>query len=303
MIEVSTTVLKQLLLAFVVVLILYIITLIVLSIDSLIVFPSFSVKQREETIIRTGNATSAQLASTRMNTIFPYKKNFVKIPQSVQGTKGTQFTYQFWLKVNETDTQYYQNLVLLLKGDDKKYKLGYYKQDGRLARTEPAKHMIKCPLIKFVDSYKHMAVEFNTNNHPDVVIDINFSANSEEDKRKNILSMLPLDWFMLTFVFEENFSIQEGTENGIKFSFYINDIPAQINSASTMPILRNNVLKQNDGDLYILPGFDSAVNVLSMSDIRYFNYAKTDLEIKADFQRRAKTLTEGASAHNLFTAI
>lgn len=306
MIEVGGPVFLQIFLALVVVIIIYIITLVVLSIDSLVTFPSFSVKRREETVIRTGNATSAQLANSRFNTVFPFKKNFVRIPHSVQGTTGTQFTYQFWMKVTDSSSSAFRDLVLLLKGDNAKYKLGYYNRDGSRVQEieEPtAKHMIKAPLVKFKDGYKNMSVEFNTNNHPDVALDINFDRMDEDSRRKNPLAMLALDWVMLTFVFEENYSVFEGAENGIRFTFYVNDIPVQTNTASTNPILRNNFLKQNDGDLFLLPGFDGSSNILEMSDIKYFNYARSDLEVKADFQKRAKTLTEGAVTPNLFTAV
>lgn len=296
----------QIFLALVVILVIYIVTLVVLSIDSLVTFPSFSVKRREESVIHTGNANSAQLAKTRFNTVFPFKKNFVRIPQSVNGTTGTQFTYQFWVKVNDSGSSAFRDLVLLLKGDNALYKLGYYKRDGKRVNEieEPgAKYMIKAPLIKFKDSYKNMSVEFNTNNHPDVAIDINLDKVDEDSRRKNPLALLPLDWTMLTFVFEENYSVQEGSENGIRFTFYVNDVPIQTNTASTNPILRNNFLKQNDGDLFLLPNFTGASNILEMSDIKYFNYARTDLEVKGDFQKRVNTLTDGANRPNLFTSI
>jgi hypothetical protein len=297
----------QILLAFLVVLILYVITLIVLSVDALLIVPSYKVKQREESVIRTGNASSAVLAKTRFNTIFPFAKgNYVKIPQSVNGSTGAQFTYQFWLKVNDTNDDNFKDLVLLLKGDDKKYKTGFYEMGGEMNliqdSQESPKYMIKCPLIKFKDSYKNMVVEFNTNKHPDVQIEINMDKKDDDMRRKNLLSLLPLDWFLMTFVFEENYSQTEGTENGIRFTFYINDIPFQSNSGSTDLILRNNFIKQNDGDLFILPNHDTKNDILTMSDIKYFNYAKTDSDVRYDFEKRAKTFADSEKSQKLFTS-
>ena len=197
----------QFLLAFLIVLILYIITLIVLSVDALVVVPSYKVKPREQILIKTGNNSSALLAKSRFNTIFPFTKgNFARIPRSVNGSTGAQFTYQFWMKINDTKDSSFKDLVLLLKGDDRKYKIGYYNPGGDMAllaeRTEGPKHMIKCPLIKFKDSYKNMVVEMNTNKHPDVQIEIDLEKSDRETQRKNLLSFLPLDWFLMTFVFE-----------------------------------------------------------------------------------------------------
>lgn len=297
----------QLIFAFLVVLILYIITLIVLSVDALVVVPSYKVKPREEVVIKTGNNSSALLAKTRFNTIFPFiKGNFAKIPPSVNGSTGTQFTYQFWMKINDPKEQNFKDLVLLLKGDDRKYKLGYYKTSGDMSLipeiTEGPKYMIKCPLIKFKDSFKNMVVEFNTNNHPDVQIEVNMLKSDSEAQRKNLLAFLPLDWFMFTFVFEENYSQIEGTENGIKFTFYINDIPYQSNSGSTDEILRNNFIKQNDGDLFILPNHDSKTDILTMSDIKYYNYAKTDAEVRQDFENRSKSFIDSERSQSIFTS-
>jgi hypothetical protein len=103
-------------------------------------------------------------------------------------------------------------------------------------------------------------------------------------------------------VFEENYSQTEGTENGIRFTFYINDIPFQSNSGSTDLILRNNFIKQNDGDLFILPNHDTKNDILTMSDIKYFNYAKTDSDVRYDFEKRAKTFADSEKSQKLFTS-
>jgi hypothetical protein len=296
----------QLLLGFLVLFILYIATLVILSIDSLVVYPSFIVKQREEAVIVSKPLNSAVLAKSKYNTIFPFKKDFVKIPQSVNGTTGSQFTYQFWMKVNNNEQNNFKDLVLLLKGDTKKYKVGYYDMESKRLmedKTEPSDYMIKSPLIKFKDSYKNMVVEFNTNNHPNVKINIDLDKGDDETRRKNLLSLLPLDWFMFTFVFEENYSMTEGSENGIRFTFYMNDIPVQINSGSTDVQLRNNFLKQNDGDLFILPNFESKIDILSLSNVKYFNYAKSDTDVRADFQRRSTDLGQQIRSQNLYTSI
>ncbi len=297
----------QFLLAFIIILILYVVTLILLSVDALVSVPSYKVKPREQVYIKTGNNSSALLAKSRFNTIFPYVKgNFARIPRSVNGSTGSQFTYQFWMKINDPKESNFRDLVLLLKGDNKKYKIGYYNPGGDMKlltdRTEGPKYMIKCPLIKFKNSYKNLVVEFNTNKHPDVQIPIDL-GNDKETQRKNLLSFLPLDWFLMTFVFEENYSSTEGTENGIRFTFYINDIPYHSASGSTSPILRNNFLKQNDGDLFILPNHDSKTDILTMGDIKYFNYAKTDAEVRQDFENRSKSFVDSEKSQSIFTSI
>lgn len=302
----------QIFLALIVILILYMITLTMLSADAIVSVPTYKVKPREETIIVPNNAmTAGVLANTRFNTVFPYVKGkgkagtgaFARTPESVNGTTGTQFTYQFWMKVNDVNGDF-KDKIIILKGENKKYKLDFYDPVSLKLIPEKSKkpnYMIKSPLIRFNKSYKNLVVEFNTNNHPDVKIEIDMDSKNEEDNRRNLMSLLPLDWFLFTFVFEENFSVQEGAENGIKFTFYVNDIPVQLNSGSTDEILRNNFIKPNDGDLFVLPGFTSS-EALELRNMRYFNYARSDNEIRSDFETGARSMSDSERTQGVFTS-
>lgn len=302
----------QVFLAIIVVIIIYILTLNVLSTDALIAVPTYKVKPREEVVIVANKPmTSGALANSRFNTVFPYTKGkgkagtgaFARTPQSVNGTTGNQFTYQFWMKVNDVNADF-KDQVIMLKGENKLYRIGYYdtKTLKHLPdRTEGPKHMIKCPLIKFKDNYKNLVVEFNTNNHPDVQVEINMDSTNDDVKRRNLLSLLPLDWFLFTFVFEENYAITEGAENGIRFTFYVNDIPVQTNNGNTDDILRNNLLKLNDGDLFILPGF-SASEALEIKNLKYFNYARSDGEVRSDFESGARSMSDSERSQRVYTA-
>jgi hypothetical protein len=295
----------QVLLSFLVLLILYITTLVVMRIDSLVIEPTFKVKQREETNITNQQMTSASLSKSKFNTVFPFKNDYLKIANSVNGTTGTQFTYQFWMKVNKTNEKAFQDLVILLKGDNRKYGANFY--DPQTLKLIPylrqdADYFIKCPLIKFTDSYKNLAVEFNTTKHPNVTIPISLDGIDPKQERKNLLTLLPLEWFLFTFVFEENYSVKDGIENGIRFTFYLNDLPIAISTGSTDLMLLDNSLRLNDGDLYLFPNYQSDDNLLTMDGMKYYNYAKTDSDVKSDFNRGRKNYNVG-SAQSLYSSI
>lgn len=297
----------QILVAFLILLVLYFMTLFILQIDALVVYPTFIVKQREETTIFDKKLNSAELAKMNFNTIFPFKKNYKKITQSVGGMSGRQFTYQYWMKVNSTVQSDFQNLVILLKGDTNKFGASYY-DINKLTKinflTEKPDYMIKAPLIRFTDGYRNLQVELNTTNHPNVKIPINLDGIDEDSKRKNLLSLLPTDWFMFTFVFEENYSVQDGTENGIRFTFYINDLPIQTTTGSTHPMLHNNALVMNDGELTVLPNFVENKNILSLANLKYYNYAKTEIDVRGDFNKSAKAFGGTVSSNQyLYTSI
>lgn len=292
----------QILVAFVILLVLYLMTLFILQTDALVVYPTFIVKQKEQTTIVGEQLNSAQLAKMNFNTIFPFHKNYKKIAQSVGGRTGRQFSYQYWMKVNSTDQNDFKDLVILLKGDTNKYGISYYDPNTLKkinSLTEKPDYMIKCPLIKFTDGYKNLQVELNTAKHPNVVIPIKLDGLNEDSKRRNLLSLLPTDWFMFTFVFEENYSVMDGTENGIRFTFYINDLPLQTTTGSTNPMLFNNALVTNDGELTILPNFLENKNILSIANLKHFNYAKSESDVRSDFVKMSSKFG-GAVSNNQY---
>lgn len=275
----------QIVLAFVIIVILYIVTLVVLNIDTIVVKDSSKVKPQETTDIMRGYAPISYVGNKAYNTYNSYADNYRKIPRSLNTMGGAQFTYQFWIKIDDANDNLFKDLVVLLKGDDRKYKIGLYDANTR-TRTEvlPDDYAIACPLIKFVDSYKHLRVQLNTAKNPITNIDINMNPTSGSFARRNALSLLPLNWYLLTFTFEDNFSVMSSTENGINFRFWLNDFPYQENTASDTPILRYNTIKQNDGDLFLFPSPPENGNFLRVGNIRYYSWALNDDEIRAVYQ-------------------
>lgn len=271
----------QIILAIVIIIILYVITLVILNIDSLVSNRNIVVKPKEETQIIDGWADSTSLYNLNYNTINPFASNFRKIGKSINFRGGAQFTYQFWMKLEDTNPAYFENQVILLKGDNRKYRIGLYDmQEGsstlnRKVNELGPDYMIKCPLIKFGKSYNEIIVEMNTNNVVSYQTSMNVNTTDDPGSKRNILSLLPLNWYLLSFVFEDDFSISESTENGIKITIYINDFPYHVQTAAADPIyLRNNVLKQNEGNLHILPTTSvTRANFIKLANIKYFNYA------------------------------
>lgn len=283
----------QITVAIIVLLILYIITLAVLNVDSLVNRPSLELKQKEITTLVDGYATPAYYKDLHYNTINPFVRNYKRIARSANESTGASFTYQFWLKLDEPNNDILKNLVLLLKGDINKYNVGYYRNSDQsignannfmLIKKLPADYYIACPMISFGDTYKELVVRFNTINDINKEIRISMDSEKEPSARKNLLSLLPINWTLLTFVFQDNFSFTENSENGIKFDLYINDTAYWPETSSVHPnILGNDALYQNDGDIYFLPNMPSTSEFLKMGHIRYYNYAVTSAQVKTTF--------------------
>ena len=275
----------QIVLALVIIIILYIVTLVVLNIDAIVVKNSAKVKPHETTMIVSGFAPVSYLGYKSYNTYNSFADSFKKIGKSINTTGGSQFSYQFWMKIDDANDKLFKDLIILLKGDKRKYKIGLYDPVNRQRQlTTPPNYVIACPLIKFNDSYRSLTVQLGTANSPVTEIVINMNPNDPGEGRKNLLSLLPLNWYLFTFVFEDNFSYVSGNENGINFKFWVNDIPYQENTASDNPELRNNTLKQNDGDLFLLPNPPESGNFMKLGNIKYCNYALEGDEIKRTYQ-------------------
>lgn len=285
----------QIIFGIAIVILIYIMTLVILNIDSLTASKDIKVTPRDTTIIVDGYGTASYLANKSYNTINPFVDDFKKIGRSINTYGGAQFTYQMWIKMEDSNNNNYADQVLLLKGDNSKYKVGYYDlKSRRLINNDIVNdYMIKCPLIKFGSSYKELIVEFNTNRNINYQTSIKMNPESDPISKRNALSLLPLNWYLFTFIFEDNFSTIDTMENGIKFSFFLNDFPYHVVTATTDPILRGNFLKQNEGNIYILPGMLNANDFIKMGNIKYYNYALSQSEI-------AQHYANGPPKHSAF---
>jgi hypothetical protein len=286
----------QVILGLVVIIILYIVTLVVLNIDSLVVSASQTVKPKEMTKITDGYASLSNLNNKNFNTISPYASAFRKIGRSMNTMGGAQFTYQFWLRIDDANDDLFKDLVILLKGDKRKYNVGYYKELSQQAKTpaisyqldatktQKSVYAIAAPLIKFKDSYRSFRIQMNTTNDPLVNIDIDVNQKAGPG-RQNLLSLLAIkNWFLMTFVFMDSFSIPKSSEDGIRFIFYINDIPYVEHTPGSMPQLKGNQLKQNDGDLFVFPNTSQSGEFLKIGNINYYNYAQTPKQVRKTFE-------------------
>jgi hypothetical protein len=266
----------------VIVLVLYMITLLILNTDSLVVMLNNKVKQNEKIPIITGKTSIMKISGRTYNTVNPFAANFKKLGRSINDNGGAQFSYQFWMQITDTDAANFKDLVILSRGDINQYKKGLYDEKTKnLSQGQEPDYLIKCPLIKFGDSYNNMIIEFNTSKDPSTKMEVKMDNKT----RKNLLSLSPLSWYLITYVLEDNFSYVSTSENGVKVTLYINDFPYQSVSASTNPLLKNNYLRQNDGDLYLFPNISQSKDFMQVADISYYNYALSQKHISSIFEK------------------
>jgi len=310
----------QVLVALIVLLVIYIITLVVLNTDRIVTGVDVTVRQEERIKVFDGYANVSTMLNKEFNAVNQFADNFIKIPRSLNKPGGAQFTYQFWIKIVNADDSKYINFPILLKGDKNKYKIGQYplpdpdsattSTSMNLIKTYPEDTYIRCPLIKFGANWRNLIVQFNTFNSPLTEINIQMNPDAGTGARRNILSLLPINWYLMTFTFNDNYSPVTSSENGIKFQFYLNDVLYQSNSASTDMSLRNNYIKQNDGNLYLVPTpVVTDGDFMQVGNLTYYNYVPTVDQIRkvyqagppthmAEFTRERKIKPPMLSAYN-----
>jgi hypothetical protein len=276
----------------VIVFILYVVTLLVLNTDALVIDTDAKVKQKESTTIVKGKASAIKLSKREYNTINPHSESFKKLARSINRYGGAQFTYQFWMKVTDPSDEYFKDLVILSRGDNRQFKTALYNPStgeriSSVNNLVSDGYVIKCPLIKFGNSYRDIVVEFNSNKTPDTRIEVTSSGDTPIN-RTNVLSLTPQNWFLITVAFEDSFSHASGTENGIVVSFYINDFkyPTRPSAES---LLRGNFIKQNDGNLYLFPDIKEPKEFLQLGNLTYYNYAVSQADVSAVYSRGPPT--------------
>jgi hypothetical protein len=278
----------QIVLAFVVIIILYIITLVMLNIDSLIATQDTRITPRQTTKVIDGFISVNAISNKSYNTITPAAQPYLRMGKSINTVGGAQFSYQFWMKIEDPNDEYFKDLVILLKGDKRKYNLGFYREiennKHKLVDKLESQYAIACPMIQFTNSYRELRVRLNTSKNP--IVDIDLKVNNDSDSsRRNLMSLIAIKkWFLLTFIFKDNMSLAQGSENGIEFSYYINDVPYGIYTADTPNLnLARNTIKHNDGDFYLFPNNTNSGDFLKMGNINYYNYALNVDEVKETF--------------------
>lgn len=243
---------------------------------------------QQNTLLLDGWAASSSISDYSWSTVDPYAINYAPISRSLNRKGGAQFTYTFWMQLNDVSPDNVANKALLLRGDSTVY---------TWVRSRPAPPdakgadpvnvpftdvLVKCPLIRFGDTYDHIVVEFNTLNDPSASLDI--TSSPDEPARHNLLKLMPTKWVMLTFTFEDNVPIDD-FEDGIVVRFFLNDVLYQ---TGRMPA----ALRLNMGDLYVMPTVGAATKPIASANIgnlRYHNYALQLGDVRALFARGPPT--------------
>lgn len=263
--------------------------------------PGGVVQNRERVRVFEGIMTTKANIGKTYNTYDPTSTSYKRLPRSINRMGGAQFTYSFWIMFERGVADHHvAGKSILLRGDKQHFQprestdvdptmpeSNYFKEgNGR-------DYTIACPRISFVTA-NQLAVDVNTDRELRARFLVG-SDKTEEEMRKNALSLVPGHFAMFTFVFEDNVGI-DSFERGIRMKFYLND---RLYHTATAP----GALRQNEGPLHLFldaePDGNEGIDNCRVADLTYYNYAQEDREVAAAYGK-GFTNTEFKDANSIY---
>lgn len=252
--------------------------------DELVINEKTSKNPKETYRIVNGYVHTTLATNRSWSTINPNARNYARIRRSYNRKGGAQYSYGFWLFLDDTTPENVGNKDLILRGDSSPYT--YQKRmvydDGLIkdvVNQDITGIVVKAPRIRFGPTHDSFVVELNTLHNPDEKIRINPVAASEDSTlRHNVLKLMQHKWVMLTFTFEDNVAIND-FEDGIVVRFFVNDLLYHTASIKS-------TLRPNNGDFYLLPSTqESSIKNGRIGDVFYYNYAVSHQMVKERFTK------------------
>ena len=235
-----------------------------------------AVKKKSVEVI-DGVSDSSQLAIASFNTMLPFNKNYIPITHSLNIKGGAQFTYSLWINTANADDASVANKVIFMRGDKKKYAFSVKQNKIHGAQAvNKNDYMVFCPMLCFGRNKSEFTLKFNTINKIDETLYVSKLMSDNEAFRKNIMSILQQNWIMVTVVFEDNIPVND-FENGVRVSFYLNDMLYESS-------IFKGMLKPNNGNLYFFP--DGSISGVRLTSMEFYNYALGLEEIQKRFQKK-----------------
>lgn len=289
----------QLVAGLIIVYIIYLLSTIVVKSDKLAIDLEKDMSKKRITNVIDGYIDSSN--SININTVISFAKNYLPISPSMNIKGGAQFTYQFWLYIEDINAT--ADKVIFVKGDPSlyKYKIQEHKYNISTKMMEPSYTrevvgvVAKCPMLSFKKGgdagTTEFSLQFNTLHNLNETFEITNIRSDNPLFRNNLMSIFSKQWFMITIVFQDNMPIND-FESGVIVKFYLNDVLYQQQ-------VYNTALKQNEGDLVLFP---SVISGCKMSKMNYYNYAIGDEEVHKEYKAGpilTPSKTFGAISNNI----
>jgi len=256
---------------------------------------------------------------------------------------GAEFSYNFWVRQSNTlfgnytdynndtiktdDGLTNKEVILFVKGVNKAYTY------DNICKEPKTDVMVKCPLVKLERMGNYLTLEVNTVQAVDPIKEASKNTCKEGDKSWSAMNRWKLsvgglrtnprfneNWFMVTVVIQDTLATDSlPMRNKVRARIFINgtmELDQYLDGTIGEEGISNpTVLKQNNGNLYVLPQVATTSGKtllptdpekLMMADMSYFNYALNGQDAKGLFSKGlTKRSADGANINlekeSLFT--
>lgn len=242
--------------------------------------------------------------------------SFKDLTPSINQNGGAEYSYNFWLYVNQAGLSSVSSsdVILLMRGS--KVKIPYINNTNCETNNKGSYILVKNPLIRMKSDGSAIIVEYNTVTSPDAYREngtaaINCSSGSWYDKNKGLLGIYNMNdytynkkWFMFTMVLREI-----SPENDILYKnktsckIYINavnvldrTVESPYNGSFGSAAMKHNraPLYVNPGDLFSRTGNEKgnpfetngSNSAMQMANLSYYNYSLDELEVQQLFANK-----------------
>ena len=280
---------------------------------------------RKETTIISGVYDFSN-SEVKYNTGDKTETNFKNIKPSVNQEGGAEYSYNFWLNIdqdemNKMNRSDKKDVILFLKGEKNLYYNN--KTNYNCANVNTPKNPIiitKNPLVRLSGDGRKIAIEYNNIYNTDSYqhgSEYNICSTSQSTlttnwnkRNKNMLGIWDIEfnnkWFMITIVMKEVADSNNVLAyNRASCKMYVNGVKLLDKKVETKYTnqIYSATFKNNSSPLYINPVFTEDIvkaannpyntinktNVLRMADVKYYNYAINDDIITALYSKGVNT--------------
>jgi hypothetical protein len=282
----------QTVVALVVILFLWFITIWIMESDKIFVNSKYNQDKKLKVHVLNGYVSASTFDTKSYNTMYQEHPRFLPIKRSVNRRGGAQFTYYFWMYVDNPvyllpRTREDPEYTLFIKGDHKSYP--YSKVDEvDSTTTNFTDKYVMCPQVSYGRETNDLEITFNSTRQLKHKIKLESKEDADSAMRHNLTSLQPKKWMLYTIIFNDNMPLNE-FENGLLVRIFVNDILYQTEKLSGVSIIQNN------GDFTLFPDYNKQPSIekagLKLSDLTYCNYAMGENEVVSLF-RSGPTLSE-----------
>ena len=257
---------------------------------------------RKEVSILSGTYDFSN-SEVRYSTQNKSQLNYKNIKPSINQEGGAEYSYNFWLFVDQEKLQPQQggvenkDYILFLKGEKNLYASDKFNYNcANVDRTYNPVIITKNPLVRLSGDGKKIAVEYNNIYTADSFQQSasykscnEINSKNWNERNKKMLGIYDIEfnnkWFMVTIVMKEVADSNNLLSiNKASCKMYINGVKLLDKKVETkyMNNIYSATFKNNSSPFYINPNIDASLNPfgkpnkenqIKIADIKYYNYA------------------------------